>query len=83
MGRKYNQIKLLMHQGHMKLYMVLQTTQSFKKKISLVSECSLNVVKPIIWGQNIVHAAADHSMTQVSHIFWVILKRLKTSNIII
>ena len=32
--------------------------------------------------EKIVHATSDRSITQVSQIFWVILKRLRTSNII-
>ena len=45
-----------------------------------------NMVKPIIWGKNIVYTASDHSITQVSQvsqICWVILKRLRASDIMI
>ena len=34
-------------------------------------------------GGKIVHAASDHTITQGSQIFQVILKRLRASNIII
>ena len=74
--------ELLMHEGIINYIQYLRLHRVFENTI-ISALMFFKCGKTNYMGKIFVHAASTHSITQVSQIFWVIVRRLRTSNIII